>query len=245
MSRLFLIAAAALLPISAHAQENSPRPTGLYVRGGAGAAWGETLAQDLTWNPALNGSLPWCPGSWGAPGIVCAAIVYAAPDGKVTDLGSGLALSAALGFQYSRTRTELEFRRMEASIQGVTFMNGSPPSSIINDDLVAQALMSNVYFDFTNRTAFTPYIGVGVGGARVENELGERDAAFAYQGRAGVELALGGRFSVGAEYVYFRTTDIVYGPKDKEFAPGGPPGPRTDGDPFVSSSAMGTVRVRF
>lgn len=230
MSRMFLTVAAISLaaPIAASAQEGAARATGVYARGGAGIAFGEDLSQDLTWNPF-----------WAYP-----AVVGYPPIAKATELGEGLALSAAFGFQYARTRTELEYRRMEASVNSINYSSSFGPA-FVNDDLVAQALMSNVYFDFVNSSAFTPYLGVGVGGARVENELGERDAAFAYQGRAGVEVALGDRLSIGAEYVYFRTMDIVYGPKDKEFTPTSHGEPRTDGDPFVSSSVMGTVRLVF
>lgn len=225
MQRLLLTAAAALLPRAAHAQDEGARATGAYIRGGAGVVFGQTLGQDLSFNPA---------------------VIFVTPpaSSKATDLGDGLALSAAIGFQYAKTRTELEYRRMETSIDAVAYAGGAAPGTLsVNDDLVAQALMSNVYFDLVNSSMFTPYIGAGVGGARVENELGERDAAFAYQGRAGVDVALGRNFSVGAEYVYFRTLDIKYGPKD--FTPAGPAGPRTDGDAFVSSSVMGTVRLVF
>ncbi len=220
-----MIGTIAFAPLAAAAEEAPGRATGVYVRGGAGIVFGEALNQDLAWNP----------------GVV---FVTAPATAKSTDLGDGLALLAAIGFQYARTRTELEYRRMEASTDSVAFSGGAAPGvSAVSDNLVAQALMSNVYFDLVNSSMLTPYIGVGVGGARVENELGERDAAFAYQGRAGIEIALGGKFSVGAEYVYFRTLDIEYGPKD--FTPTGPAGPRTDGDPFVSSSVMGTVRLVF
>ena len=225
MQRLFLTAAAALSPLAAHAQDDGARATGVYLRGSAGVAFGETLDQDLAWNPA---------------------VVFIVPPAtsKTTDLGDGLALSGAIGFQFARTRTELEYRRMEMSVDGVAYAGGAAPLAlVVNDDLVAQALMSNVYFDLVNSSRFTPYVGVGVGGARVENELGERDAAFAYQGRVGVDVALGAKFSVGAEYAYFRTLDIQYGPKD--FDPAGPAGPATGGDPFVSSSVMGTVRLVF
>ncbi len=213
-----------LAPVGAEAAE-AARASGVYLRGGAGLAFGETLDQDLAYNPAT-------------------VFLVTPASSKSTELGDGLALAGAIGFQYARTRTELEYRRMEASIDSVAYAGGSAPGTpIANDDLTAQALMSNVYFDFVNASMFTPYIGVGVGGARVENELGERDAAFAYQGRAGVEVALSGALSLGAEYVYFRTVDVEYGPK--EFDPAGPDGPRTNGDPFVSSSVMGTVRLQF
>ncbi len=224
MQRL-LLAAVALMPLAAHAEDAATRATGVYLRGGAGIVFGETLEQDVTWNPA---------------------VVFVTPPAtsKASDLGDGLALSGAVGFQYARTRTELEYRRMEATVDAVAYAGGAAPGTpVVNDDLVAQALMSNIYFDLVNSSMFTPYIGVGVGGARVENELGERDAAFAYQGRAGVEVALGRNLSVGAEYAYFRTLDIEYGPT--EFTPGGPAGPRTNGDAFVSSSVMGNLRILF
>jgi len=227
VSRLTAAVAAALVatPALAAGDEGTGRASGVYLRGAAGIAFGETLEQTLSYNPA---------------------VVFVTPPAtaKATDLGDGLAISAAIGFQYARTRTELEYRRMEASIDAVAYTGGAAPAvTPVNEDLVAQALMSNVYFDFVNSTPLTPYVGLGVGGARVENELGERDAAFAYQGRAGIEVALGDRFSIGAEYVYFRTLGLSYGPK--EFTPAGPAGPATDGDPFVSSSVMGTLRAVF
>jgi opacity protein-like surface antigen len=227
VSRLTAAAAAAIFatPSLAAGDEGTGRASGVYLRGAGGVVFGETLEQDLSYNPA---------------------VVFVTPPAtaKATDVGDGLAISAAIGFQYAKTRTELEYRRMEASVDGVAYAGGAAPAvTPVNDELVAQALMSNVYFDFVNKSPFTPYVGVGVGGARIENELGERDAAFAYQGRAGVEVALGGRFAIGAEYVYFRTLDVKYGPKN--FTATGPAGPRTDGDPFVSSSVMGTVRAVF
>lgn len=228
MSRLSaaFVAAAVLAPAAAAAQDDARRATGVYLRGSAGAVFGETLEQDLAYDPAIAAPAPLA-------------------NAKATDLGDGLSYGGAIGFQYARTRTELEYRRMEASVDGVVYSGGLviAPGPVVNDDLVAQALMSNVYFDLVNTTPLTPYVGVGVGGARVENELGERDSVFAYQGRAGVELAVGERFAIGAEYVYFRTLDFRYGPK--EFDPSSPGGPMTDGDAFASSSVMGNIRVVF
>lgn len=217
---------AAVLPVAADAAEGAGRATGVYLRGAAGIGFAEGLDQDLSYNPAV--AFPAPPAST-----------------KTTDLGEGLALSAAIGFQYARTRTELEYRRMTPKVDAMAYGGGAPltPPVAPDDRLTVQALMSNVYFDFASKSRFTPYVGVGVGGARVENEVGERDAAFAFQGRAGVEVAISDRLSIGAEYVYFRTLDLRYGPK--EFTPTGPIGPATDGDAFASSSVMGTVRVVF
>jgi len=203
------------------------RKAGVYVRLGAGVNFARDLDQDLTYNPST-------------------IFAVTPPTRKATDVGSGGAYAAAIGFQYpGRTRTELEYRRLGADIDATTFSGGfNPPATFsLDENLRVQTLMSNVYFDITNASRLTPYVGVGVGGAWVRNELDERDAAFAYQGRAGVELALGGGLSVGAEYVYLRTLDIAFGPK--EFEPTGPVGPQADGAPYVSSSIMATLRKTF
>ncbi|MEZ5921226.1 MAG: P44/Msp2 family outer membrane protein [Parvularculaceae bacterium] len=233
MKRILLTALALLAPNFAiglaQAQTPSDRATGVYVRGGAGVSWAETVNQSLTYNPFF---------------VSIAPLDFE----RSTEFGNGLALSGAIGFQYARTRTELEYRRMTPDVTGGFNRStlGDTPFALSGDEkFTVQALMSNVYLDLPNQSPLTPYIGVGVGGARVESQSGARDAAFAYQGRAGVELRISPKLSLGAEYVYFRTLDLVYGPADEELVMGGPIGPRADGAPFVSSSVMGTIRILF
>ena len=229
MKRILLTALALLAPSLARAQAPAERATGVYIRGGAGVSWAETLRQDLAYNPFI---------------IMIAPVDFE----RSTEFGSGLALSGAIGFQYARTRTELEYRRMTPDVTGGFNRStlGDTPFVLSGDEqFTVQALMSNVYLDLANQSPLTPYIGVGVGGARVETQSGARDAAFAYQGRAGVEFRVSPKLSLGAEYVYFRTLDLVYGPADEELVMGGPSGPRADGAPFVSSSVMGTIRILF
>lgn len=234
---IVIVAALLTAPGAALAQEgdagaSSGRSTGLYLRGAAGVGFADSFDQDFSYSPSY---MP----------------IVAPPTAKSTDLGDGLAWSAAIGFQYARTRTELEYRRFEATADEVALTGGAVPSTAIDaGDVTAQAIMSNVYFDLVNSSRLTPYIGVGVGGARVENELGERDAAFAYQGRAGVDLALSKALSLGVEYSYFRTLEIVYGPDEFDAAIPvtpvfSPDFQRLDGDAFASSSVMATVRLVF
>ncbi|MCA8888305.1 MAG: porin family protein [Parvularculaceae bacterium] len=230
------LAAASAGAGSALAQEDGGpvlRDAGVYLRAGGGVSFAQDLEQDIAYNPDY-------------------LFIVTPADTRTTSLGDGVSVSAAIGFQYpGRTRTELEYRYLEASVDGVVEDGGFDPASLTvwpvtvpaADTAAVHTLMSNVYVDFIPGGRVSPYIGVGVGGARVENGLGERDAAFAYQGRAGIDFALGGGVTIGAEYVYFRTVDVVYGPK--EFEPGGPAGPRVDGAPFVSSSAMATIRKSF
>lgn len=231
-----IIIAAALAAAPAFAQDEpvagSGRATGVYVRGAAGVSFPQSLDQAFSYSPVY---LP----------------IVAPPTGKATDLGGGAAWSAAIGFQYAKTRTELEYRRFDLDADEVALTGGAVPSTVTGaGDVAVQAIMSNVYFDLVNSSRLTPYIGAGVGGARVENELGARDAAFAFQGRAGVDFSLTRALSVGVEYSYFRTTEIVYGPKEFDAsipptATFSPDFQRLDGDHFASSSVMGTVRLVF
>lgn len=228
MSGRFLIAAALPLamPIAAHAQEPAGRESGVYLRAAGGVAFGGNFDQDLAYNPAV-------------------AFAIAPPTSKQTELGEGSSFSVAFGFQYpGRTRTELEYRRMSMKVDSVGFSGGTPPPGFIgaDDDMTADALMSNVYVDLAPSGKVNPYVGVGVGGARITNELGERDAAFAYQGRVGLELALGRKAALGVEYAYLRTTDVVYGPED--FA-GSAEIVRKDGDAFTSSAILVSLRAVF
>ncbi len=230
-----LAAAPAFAP--ALAQDDAPageagRKTGLYVRGAAGVGFADGFDQDFSYSPSF---LP----------------MVAPPTAKSTDIGAGVAWSAAVGFQYAKTRTELEFRRFDLDADEVAVTGGAVPATLPDAGAVTvSALMSNVYFDLVNSSRLTPYVGVGVGGARVENELGQRDAAFAYQGRAGVEFALSPSVSIGVEYSYFRTAEVVYGPK--EFDSSVPPTTtfspdfeRLDGDAFAASSVMASLRFVF
>lgn len=214
------------------APAESGRKTGLYARGAAGVSFPESLAQEFSYSPSY---LP----------------VVAPPTAKATDLGGGAAWSAAIGFQYAKTRTELEYRRFDLDADEVALTGGAAPSTATDaGDVTAQAIMTNVYFDLVNSSRLTPYFGVGVGGARVENEFGQRDAAFAYQGRAGVELELSRSLSLGVEFSYFRTMEIVYGPEEFDVsvpptATFSPDFQRLDGDAFASASVMASVRLVF
>ncbi|MDZ7629271.1 MAG: P44/Msp2 family outer membrane protein [Parvularculaceae bacterium] len=235
------VLAGALVPLLAgstalaQAEETAAAPgraTGLYARGSAGAGFADSFDQDFSYSPSYQP-------------------IVAPPTAKSTDIGGGAAWSAAVGFQYARTRTEIEYRRFDLDADEVALTGGAVPSAVADaGDITAQAIMSNVYFDLVNSSRLTPYVGAGVGGARVENELGERDAAFAYQGRVGVELEVSRSLSVGVEYSYFRTLEIAYGPE--EFDASVPPTPtfspdfqRLDGAPFAASSVMASLRWVF
>ncbi len=211
----------------AHAQ-SEPRD-GFYVRAGAGANFLSDLEQDVTFSPFL---------------------VFVSPpsNGQTVSTETGFVAGGAIGFDYADgIRTELEYRYMTAGIASVTRTGGVSDPTVMttpNDDLNAHLLMSNFFYDFHNGSRLTPFIGLGVGGAFVENEVAQRDAALAYQGRAGVALGLDGGFSVDFEYIYLRSNDLVYGPEDDDFVLNGP-AVRIDDDGLESSSVMVSLRKQF
>ena len=219
-----LSAFAVILPAAAFAQEQAEKD-GIYIRLGGGATFVSDWAQDYTYNPNT-------------------VFVTPPPAGQTVSNGSGFLLGGAIGFDYADgIRTELEYRYAVSKIDGAAI--DGVPATVLEDDMRAHFIFSNFFFDLTNASPLTPFIGGGVGGAFVDNENGVRDAALAYQGRAGVSLALSDGFSLDTEYIYVGSNKLVYGPTDEEFTPTGPAGPRIDGERYQSSSVMMTIRKEF
>ncbi len=95
-------------------------------------------------------------------------------------------ISAAIGFDFSKVskvnaRAELEYTYKDKAtfapnISSVIF-NGVEvqfpegfPSFLVNE-LRTQSLMLNGYYDFKNKSKFTPYLSAGVGVSRIENKV--------------------------------------------------------------------------
>ncbi|MBI3453794.1 MAG: OmpA family protein [Rhodospirillales bacterium] len=80
----------------------------------------------------------------------------------------------------------------------------------------AFSAMGNVLYDIDTSSPFTPYIGVGLGGARVKmsdgrtfsgTTINDSDTVFAYQGIAGVAYSVAPNIKLGLDYRYFATQD--------------------------------------
>ena len=97
----------------------------------------------------------------------------------------------------------------------------------------------------TEFDSVTLFIGGGVGGAFMENENGQRDAALALQARAGVSYELSSGFLADVEYVYLRTNELSFGPDIDDFEPSGPVGPNIGDDRYQASSVMMSLRKHF
>jgi OOP family OmpA-OmpF porin len=73
------------------------------------------------------------------------------------------------------------------------------------------AFMANAYYDFDTGTAFTPYLGAGVGVALIDFNFAtgtgfeDTDAVFAYQAMVGVDYAVAPQIKIGLQYRFFGT----------------------------------------
>lgn len=209
----------------------------VYIRAGAGINFGARLEQDVALDPATT--------------FPVIEPVPTPVSGLETDYASGAQGTAAIGFAYpAGTRTELEYRYVSLGVDAIS----SVPDMSVGIDIAdperlrAHFLMSNVYYDFRNNSALTPFIGVGVGGAFVTDSFGQQDAGFAYQARAGLALALSDSLSVDVEYLYARTRALRFG--TDEFSTDGVPDlaiqpARIDGDGLATSSVMASLRLTF
>ncbi|WP_425410699.1 P44/Msp2 family outer membrane protein [Hyphococcus sp.] len=222
-----LAMAAVVLPARASAQDDDAALGSIYARIGGGISFVNDWEQDFTFNPAT-------------PNLTL--------NGQTVALDNGWVAGGALGFDYADgIRTELEYRYASTNIENVTLdtTTGPAPTLSLNDDISGHFLFTNFYFDFGNASPLTPFIGGGVGGAFIENENAQRDAALAYQGRAGVSYEFGGGLMADVEYIYTRTNQFSFGPDLDDLEPGGPAGPNITGDRYEASSVMVSLRKHF
>ena len=229
MNRLVALMVSALTSVAAAQAQEETLSDGMYVRLGGGVSFASDWTQNIAYNP--NQVFPAIP----------------AASAQTLENGQGFVAGAAVGFDYTDgIRTELEYRYASTSIDSVTFDGGARLGlpAPVEENVTAHFVMSNFFFDFYNSSPITPFIGGGVGGAFVTNENGARDAALAYQGRAGLAYALGGGFSADLEYIYLRTNDLVYGPADEDFTATGP-SVRLDGEYYQSFNVMLSIRKQF
>ena len=132
---------------------------------------------------------------------------------------TGFVVAGAIGNNYGeiwslgsvRTELELSYRENDIDVHDVTALGGELPGS--TGEASTTALMVNVFNDFHNDTAFTPYLGAGIGYAwsdlddygvaAIPSVLDDDDSGFAWQLIAGVSYAVNDAVSLTADYRYF------------------------------------------
>lgn len=134
-------------------------------------------------------------------------------DDKV--LGGSVAIGVSTAVKGGAVRAELEYNKNEdaekthtVSAMGVNF-NGKLK-------VESQSLMLNGYYDIDTGTKFTPYVGAGIGYAKIKGSLSVLgisesidDNNFAWQIGAGASYALTNNVSVDAGYRYVDYGDFT------------------------------------
>ncbi|MGH6950877.1 MAG: outer membrane protein, partial [Vitreimonas sp.] len=117
-------------------------------------------------------------------------------------LGLGYAMSNGLRFE-----GELGHRFNQYDDQGI----------VDDGDVHAWSAMANIFYDFSKGGGLEPYIGVGVGAARLNSRvfdggitLGEEDTVFAYQGMIGVAASVTEQLDVDVGFRYFKADEASF-----------------------------------
>jgi outer membrane protein OmpA-like peptidoglycan-associated protein len=124
----------------------------------------------------------------------------------------GWAALGSVGYGFGNgIRLELELGYRSNDVETV-----SPGTA--GGDVQAASAMINALYDIPTGTPFTPYIGAGIGYARVKLDVSgtvggttlsgdDSDNVFAYQGIVGVAYGLTPNLKLGLDYRYFGTQD--------------------------------------
>lgn len=147
---------------------------------------------------------------------------------SAADYDKGIGVYAALGYDWGNNwRTELEFSYRNNDIDQIdrnAGFSGFAPSEISGDSK-SYAVLLNALYDFDLGNAFTPYIGGGFGIASINHSIAgasatgapgtpnlsiaygnSNDVAVAYQGIAGLAVALAEDLTLDLSYRYFGTS---------------------------------------
>ena len=129
------------------------------------------------------------------------------------DFGTGWAGTLTAGHAYGNgIRSEIELGRRGNDLDSLSGATGG------TGDVTAWSGMLNVLYDFRTGTPLTPYVGAGIGAARVSldarpigaSRIDDSDTAFAYQGIAGVGYRLNDATQAFLDYRYFAASGLGF-----------------------------------
>lgn len=138
------------------------------------------------------------------------------------EVDNGFAVGAAVGYDY------FGFPRMEAEIayqnNALGKVRTTSGNIYLHDDVDSLAFLVNGYWDFTNKSLWTPYLSAGLGAALINVDditpyLGnDYTTVFAYQVGAGLGYAINEAITVDGKYRYFATSDAEFASGEMEYA---------------------------
>jgi OmpA-OmpF porin, OOP family len=126
------------------------------------------------------------------------------------EFNNGFVGNGAVGYSFGSIRVEGEIPYRRNGVDKLT------PSATGGGHVSSVAGMANAYYDFLPNSRFDPYVGAGIGVARVNfdsingggaTQIDDSDVVFAYQGIAGARYLIAPHWDLGAEYRYFATAN--------------------------------------
>lgn len=122
---------------------------------------------------------------------------------------TGYGANMSLGYDFAGPRIESEFGYKISDMKDLSLGGDSTP---VTSDVKVASLMLNGFYDFKNKSIFTPYVGAGVGMLHVVLDLGQTDVltntkevsdtVMGYQGIAGFSTSLSKSTSFDISYRY-------------------------------------------
>jgi outer membrane protein OmpA-like peptidoglycan-associated protein len=133
------------------------------------------------------------------------------------EFDDGWAGGVAFGYDWGGPRLEAEVSYRRNENDRISITSPITASAPLAGHMSALSVMLNALYDFTNSSRFTPYLGAGIGVGVIDAVdgrvvpgpviLNDTDVVFAYQGIAGVKVAVTEGLSLFVDYRYFATLD--------------------------------------
>ncbi len=155
----------------------------------------------------------------------------------------GFGIDGAMGHDFGQFRVEgeiswrkadidsMEIKNAAGTVAGINLARANGTKIGINGDIQSLGLMVNTWYDIDTGSPWTPFIGGGLGAARISAEMksvsalgvtlplsaDDYDWAFAYQIGAGIGYAISEKTTIQAGYRYFGTDKLSFTNERAEF----------------------------
>lgn len=130
----------------------------------------------------------------------------------------GYFIGLAFGNHVNKIRFEAEFGYQKNKVDSLN-LNGSNFTVTSDNEIRLSTLLFNLYYDFKNSSAFTPYLsaGLGLGNMKIDG-VSKSDAVAEYQFGAGVAYQISERIALDLKGRYLATTDAEFESLNLDFS---------------------------
>lgn len=130
----------------------------------------------------------------------------------------GYFIGLAIGNHVNNFRFEGELGYQKNKVDSVS-TSGVSLTSTDDQEMRLVALMFNLYYDFKNKSAFTPYIsaGLGLGNLKIDGAT-KGDSVGAYQIGTGVAFQISERVALDLKVRHLETTDAEFDTSNIDFS---------------------------